>query len=101
MRDIERAREIGIEAYNNQLSKRIQILEQLLSDYDDGRSKTFYCLAMNLLPLPEIEILLERTIHEIAFIDLPVKEKCRQITGQFKELAQEQGILLKLRKKGS
>lgn len=101
LRDIERAREIGIEAYNNQLSKRIQILEQLLSDYDDGRSKTFYCLAMNLLPLPEIEILLERTIHENAFIDLPVKEKCRQITGQFKELAQQQGILLKLRKKGS
>ena len=101
VRDMECAREIGMEAYNIQLTKRIQILKKLISEYDDGRSKTFYCLALNLLPLPDIEILLERTIHESAFTDLPVKEKCRQITAQFKELAQQQGILLKLRKKGS
>jgi hypothetical protein len=29
-------------------------LERLLADFDDGRRKNFFCLAVNLLELPDI-----------------------------------------------
>ncbi|MEK6794009.1 MAG: DUF3795 domain-containing protein [Spirochaetota bacterium] len=41
----------GVKSHVHELRKRMRILEELLHRYDDGRSKSFYCLAANLLPL--------------------------------------------------
>jgi len=37
---------------------KIEILHILLSKYNDGRKKTFYCVAVNLLNLSEIKEIL-------------------------------------------
>ena len=50
--DIERAKEIGIDAYHKEQTRKVEILQTLLDEYNDGRKKTFYCLAVNLLPHP-------------------------------------------------
>lgn len=48
--DLEKARSIGIEQ-----QEKIQILSCLLSNYNDGRRKNFFCVAVNLLELSEIQ----------------------------------------------
>ena len=49
--DMERVRREGLDAYRAVLEEKIILLEQLLESYDDGRSKSFLCNAVNQLPL--------------------------------------------------
>ncbi|MCD4712639.1 MAG: DUF3795 domain-containing protein [Clostridiales bacterium] len=99
MKDLKRANEIGIDAYNEELEKKRMILEKLLNEYNDGRKKTFYCVVVNLLSLEE----LQNAMREVEDFDisqpLTVKEKAEQIGSIFKDLAQQKHLVLKLRKK--
>ncbi|MBN1499605.1 MAG: DUF3795 domain-containing protein [Spirochaetes bacterium] len=47
--DFKKAEKSGIEKYRKELDEKVLILERLISDYNDGRKKGFYCLAVNLL----------------------------------------------------
>jgi hypothetical protein len=49
----------GASAYADLQSKRIAFLEEMLDKYDDGRSKSFYCLACTLLSIRSLESALE------------------------------------------
>ena len=99
MADLARAQKIGIADYNEEQVRKSEILMTLLSDYDDGRRKTFYCVAVNLLPLPDIEIALQQITDHLAADNLTIKEKADLVVSQFQALAGQQGIELKLRKK--
>ena len=55
----------GLERFLEQLAKRIKLLERMLKDFDDGRSKSFYCIAATLLPVAELENLLGETERKI------------------------------------
>ena len=52
--DLKKAREIGIEAYNAEQTEKTELLNLLLANYNDGRKKTLFCVAVNLLELQEI-----------------------------------------------
>ena len=95
--DMEKAKKLGIEAYKTELNEKISILKKLLENYDDGRRKSFYCLAVNLLELADIKAIMEQigdTVDNLA----PIKEKAKVISGMFEKIAEEKGITLKLRK---
>ena len=47
--DMEKLRDIGAERYNAEQGEKVQLLEYLLSSCNDGRRKTLFCLAVNLL----------------------------------------------------
>ncbi len=49
--DVRRVQQEGISAYRAELDEKIVLLEQLLERYNDGRSKSFLCNAVNQLPL--------------------------------------------------
>ena len=95
--DMKKAKEIGIEAYKAELDLKIQILEELLDDYNDGRRKSFYCLATNLLDLVDIDIVMEQIKKEVS-PQATVKEKTITAVRLFSEKADEKGISLKMRK---
>lgn len=97
--DLERANEIGVEAYNNELSKKTDILRILLSDFDDGRKKTFYCVAINLLPLWQVEKVMQQITDNACLDVLTIKEKTAFAVGLFQVYASQEGLILKLRKK--
>ena len=63
--DLEKMRKIGEEAYNAEQAEKRQILDRLLAEYNDGRRKTLYCLAVNLLPLEALRTLYPwiRSVH--------------------------------------
>ncbi len=99
LRDIKRAQEIGIAAYNEELVQKAEILQTLLSDYNDGRRKTFYCVAINLLPLPVIENVMKQVVENTSFNNLTIKGKTENVVSLFQNFANQQGLMLKLRKK--
>jgi hypothetical protein len=45
----------GLSAFIKQQKVRIELLEKIIKDFDDGRSKSFFCLALALLPIDEIQ----------------------------------------------
>ena len=96
-RDADKAKQIGIEAYKAQLDIKIKILEELLENYDDGRRKSFYCLAVNLLEQDDIDLVMEQ-IKDNIDSQSPLKEKAKVVTDLFHAKADEKGIMLKLRK---
>lgn len=96
LEDMERAQKIGIAAYKREQTEKLRILERLLSDYNDGRRKTFFCVAVNLLELSELH---EATERLSAAGDLPLKERGRYAAEVFQEIAGRRNVELKLRKK--
>lgn len=97
--DLEKAQRIGIEEYNFEQQTKIQILNELLSNYNDGRRKNFFCVAVNLLELSEIQ---EAINHIRANDRLPLmtlKEQCSYVVDIFQKIANRRNIELKLNKK--
>lgn len=94
--DLERAREIGICAYNREQTEKKRILNHLLEHYNDGRKKNFFCVAVNLLELPELREALEQLS---AAEELPIKEKSKYAAEVFQRVAERRNVELKLRKK--
>lgn len=97
LEDMARAREIGIEAYNLEQARKAEILQALLSDFNDGRRKTFYCLAVNLLPLEDLENAMEQAAGRADCST--IKEKAGLVVSIMNHFAICRGLVLKLRKK--
>lgn len=96
---INHAKEIGLEAYNQELTRKSKILDTLLAEYNDGRRKSFYCVAVNLLPLPKIETIMEEIANDLSLHALPLKDKAAYVVALFENDASQEGLVLKLRKK--
>lgn len=99
MRDIEKAKTIGLQAYQVELDEKILHLECLLQNYNDGRRKSFFCLAANLLELKDIQTVMAQIAQETAARELTIKEKAAIAVRAFEAMAAKRNIVLKLRKK--
>lgn len=77
----------------------MRILSDLLAHYNDGRRKNFFCVAVNLLELPDLQEAMKRIQSDSRLPSLPVKEQCRYVAAVFQEIADRRSITLKLRKK--
>ena len=75
----------------------MRALETLLAGYNDGRRKSFFCVAVNLLELEEIR----EAMQQIKAIpeDLPVKQRSAMAVEALKAIAARRSLELKLRKK--
>ena len=89
--DLDKMRKIGEEAYNSEQMEKRQILDRLLAEYNDGRKKTLFCLAVNLLSLEDL-----RTVFENGDMELSVKERAKLMERRLKERS---SVELKLRRK--
>ena len=95
-RDMEKAKR-DFNAYKAELNEKMSILEELLTNYDDGRRKSFYCTAVNLLELDDIKLIMAQ-IKDRVDSQSSIKEQAKVVVGLFQEIANEKGIDLKLRK---
>ena len=77
--------------YPGLTTEKRQILDRLLSDYNDGRKKNLFCLAVNLLSLNDL-----RTVFEKEEREIPLKERASLMDERLKERTETE---LKLRKK--
>ena len=97
--DLERARRIGIEQYNQKKREKVQILSHLLSNYNDGRRKTLFCVAVNLLELPDLREVMEKVRANADLPALPFKKQCAYVAALLQETATRENIELKLIRK--
>ena len=95
--DLERLAEIGEEAYRAEQREKIGILCFLLEGFNDGRRKSFFAVAVNLLELPELREIVRQLTEEPD--GLPLKEKSSRAAGLLRQAAEAQGVILTLRKK--
>jgi len=92
--NLDQIKSTGIKPFIQNQAKRIEILQLLLNQFDDGKSKMLYCLTATLLPLEKLLDLIQKAI-------VSSSEKKIQILNLkefIKELAQAENISLKLRK---
>lgn len=54
MINLHSIRESGIESFLEEQEERRDLLESMLDEYNDGRSKSFFCIAATLLPIETI-----------------------------------------------
>jgi len=73
-------KEKGIREFIKQQKKRIELLEHILKNFNEGRSKSFYCIATALVPIKDLEQALKNSEEKIKkeninFNDLKTKSK--------------------------
>ena len=73
--------------------------KDFLEKYNDGRKKSFYCLAVNLLELEELKSLIKQIETNSKLSALTKKEQAKYVFDLFQDLAKQHSLILKLNKK--
>lgn len=99
LKDLEKVKKIGIDAYQSELNEKIEILKYLLVNFNDGRRKNFFCIAVNLLELKDVKSVMGQIADETKSDNLTLKEKAALAVNLFQIMAVRRNIVLKLNKK--
>lgn len=93
----EMIQKIGINNFMEEQRHRIEILDYMIKNFDNGRSKSFFCLACALLPIAE----LQKSFGFASSIDsaLEIKEKNKLLRDRLLIIAEKRNIVLRLNKK--
>lgn len=97
--DMKKRDEIGTEEYQREQEEKAGILEWLLQNYNDGRKKSFFCLAVNLLELQDLRVVKQQISQDGGMDGLSVKESAACVRNLLETKAKERHIVLKLRKR--
>lgn len=93
--NLMRIKHEGHDVLNAEINKKRLILDELLLNYNDGRHKRFFCLAVNLLSLNDLSEVMKSITD---FKEEDVKIRAKLVKEQFMEIAHKQGLDLILRK---
>jgi hypothetical protein len=95
-KDMRKAAQNGIGRYMAELNEKTAFLKTLLSRYNDGRNKSFYCAAVNLLSLEDLNgVKLRMEEMDRA---APKEDRIKKVKAWLEEKAESKNIDLKLRK---
>ena len=95
--DMEKFRGQGKELYSTEQQRKKILLNHLLNTYNDGRKKTLFCVAVNLLELDDLENIINALDENT--LNFSLNEKAAYAANLFQETATTKNIILKLRKK--
>lgn len=98
MTDMQRAKQMGAAAYRAELDEKTATLRYLLENCNDGRRKTFFCLAVNLLELRELQGIISKIKADIPS-DAAPGDRAAAAVKCFEEAARQRGVSLRLNKK--
>ena len=85
-----------LKSFLSQQAERIGLLETMLIKFDDGRSKSFFCLAANLIPIEELKKTIRDASEKSTVSDR--KTFSKYLKSQFLEIAKKFKIELTYRK---
>ncbi|MFX1237732.1 MAG: DUF3795 domain-containing protein [Promethearchaeota archaeon] len=95
-------KECGLDVFLEQQKKRMTVLQELLNQYNEGRSKSYYCIATALLSIPALKKALKEAQQKTRDENMnlnDVKARASIIKDHLNEAAKKEGVELKLRKK--
>lgn len=90
----------GLKAHAREIKKRARLLNQMLRKFNDGRSRSFYCVATTLLPIETLERSLkvaEKKVVEEGVGSRDLKGRAKILKEVINKAAQKKRIDLKLR----
>lgn len=98
-KDLLKAKEKGMDFYVAEQEEKVRLLQYLLENYNDGRHKNFFCVAVNLMELRDIREIVEKAETLTGAEGFTLKEKAACIVKLFKDYAEGQGIEIRLIRK--
>lgn len=93
--DIAYLQENGVEVFNQQQLLRESLLKRLLDEYNEGRSRSYYCIAAKVMTVEELENALNAAGRTPT---ADIKEKSKAMHSILGGVASKKGYLLKLRR---
>ena len=94
--DISFIKRNGIEAFERVQKQREELLKEMLQDFNEGRSKSYYCIAVTILEVEELKKALDRA--RVSSGEMDMKGRSTILHSILEEIAQQKGYNLKLRK---
>jgi hypothetical protein len=94
--DINFIKARGIKVYDEQQRIRESLLLRLLNEFNEGRSKSYYCIAAMIVDINELNNCLEEATTKTN--SLSIKEKSKTIHALLNNIALNKGYYLGLRK---
>jgi len=94
--DITFIRKNGVNEFEKLQKTRENLLKEMLQGFNEGRSKSYYCVAATVLGIEELEEALVKAKKNS--IGLEIKSKSKVFHSILDELAEQKNYYLKLRK---
>ena len=88
--------EKGVESFEEQQKTRKQLLTEMLEEFNEGRSKSYLCIAATVLDIEELRDALSQAKEKSA--GLGVKDRSRVMHSVIDSIASGKNYYLKLRK---
>ncbi len=95
--DISFIHKNGINEFEKIQKQREQLLKEMLKDFNEGRSKSYYCIAATVLELEELKEALTQAKKESDGID-SIKEKSKILHSILDDISFKKKYYLRLRK---
>ena len=89
--DIQFVRENGFEEYKRLQDIREEILKDMLANFNEGRSKSYYCIAATVLEIEELKKAINKANEKSKGLDL--KSKSKVLHAMLDEIAKQKGYL--------
>ncbi|MGE5580189.1 MAG: DUF3795 domain-containing protein [Bacillota bacterium] len=94
--DIQFIQDHGVDAFVEAQEARKALLGEMLSAYNDGRSKSYYCIAATVLEMDELRDAIDRAKSESSGLD--AKGKAKALHAALDGIAETKAYCLRLRK---
>ena len=95
--DINYIEKYGLDKFRKSQRVREKILWVMLDQFNEGRSKSYYCIASTVLEVDELEKAIKEADNRSK--DLGIKEKAKLLHSILDDVAVKNNYYLKLRKK--
>ena len=97
----KRIKKVGLKKWLQEQRERRAILENLLGNWNEGRSMSFYCVATALMPIDLIKEAVDRAMEMVMLnkANYDIKAKAKILRSVIQDLASKSNIDLKLGRK--
>jgi len=86
----------GVNEFEKLQKTRENLLKEMLQEFNEGRSKSYYCIAATVLEIVELEEALTKAKKDSAGFE--IKEKSKVLHSILDEIAERKNYFLRLRK---
>jgi hypothetical protein len=94
--DIQFIQKNGIREFEKTQKNREHLLKEMLKESNEGRSKSYYCIAATVLEIEELKEVLQQITKKTNGLD--IKEKSKVLHTTLDDIAKTKNYCLKLRK---
>lgn len=95
--DIAFIQKNGLAEFRKTQKIREKLLWKMLNEFNEGRSKSYYCIAATVFKVDELEKAIAKAKKSSK--DLNIKEKAKLLHSIFDRVAEKKNYYLKLRKR--